>query len=196
MSLFRRNEWHSAGAQINSAWYSTRVQRTSTWAVIILTCLGDARDLTCSDVTQGSEDGMTTSINVGIDQVFATEYGRWHLYFSFSYFFFIYIIADQYSSALDNNCPVLSTSVQTFAHWSPFLSGFPFICCIRYQARGCLYIVYAVVCHIFVYLLIIVLCGRCEWHYISGECLTTDLVTLSRIWQQQLRNCELTPGPV
>jgi len=108
MSLFRRNEWHSAGAQINSAWYSTRVQRTSMFAVIIVTWPADARDLTYSDVTQGSEDGMTTNINVGIDPVFATKYSRWHLCFSFSVFFLICIVADQYSSALGNGLSSLA----------------------------------------------------------------------------------------
>jgi len=46
------------------------------FAVIIVTWPADARDLTYSDVTQGSEDGMTTNINVGIDPVFATKYSR------------------------------------------------------------------------------------------------------------------------
>jgi hypothetical protein len=34
------------------------------------------RDMMFSDVTQGSDDGMTTSMNVGIDPLFATQYGR------------------------------------------------------------------------------------------------------------------------
>jgi hypothetical protein len=150
-------------------------------AVIIVAWPADARDVTCSDVTQGNDDGMATSINVGIDPLFATKYGR-HFCTSHLYFVYFYCtIADQYSSASVTDWPVLPSSVQPFAQWSSFLSGFKFLCCIGYQACGCLYCVFAVTCYLFMYLHIIALCGRCEWHYISGECLTTDLVTLSRV---------------
>jgi hypothetical protein len=112
----------------------------------------------------------------------------------FVFLFLIELISTPKLSVTD--CPVLHTSVQRFAQWSPFLSGFPFLCYVRYQACGCLYSVFAVSCYLFMYLFLIALYGRCEWHYIPGECLASGLVTLFLIRHQQLRNCELTPGPV
>jgi len=112
---------------------------------------------------------MPTSITVGMDPVFATKYGRWHLYLSFSYlfvcFFLICVIADQYSSALGNGLSSLAYECTTFR---PVVS-IPFW----------VYSVYAVTCYLFVYLLIIALCGRCEWHYISEN-------VLQQIWRHCL----------
>ena len=155
--------------------------------MIIVAWPADARDMMCCGVTQGSEDGMTTSINVGIDPVFVTKYDNDICTSHLSYFvcvcvFFLFaILLTSTPERSITDCPVLPASVQPFAQWSPFLSGFAFLCCIRYQVCGCLYSVFAVTFYLFMYLLITALCRRCEWYYISGECLATDLVTVSRI---------------
>jgi hypothetical protein len=74
------------------------------------------RDVTCCDVTQGSEDEITTSITLGIDLGFATKYSRSHLWFPFIIFafFFIPYIADQYYSAFGNGLSSLAYGCTDF----------------------------------------------------------------------------------